>query len=283
MDRVLDKNSREYDEVKMEVEEPTINAMRTKFCEVLCDQKDAIFVASSSGISNAFKIAKLVCEEINNSKNFKNRAICIDSLCMSAGVALLVNQTIRNNITTSDALRYIYNNRYNIVHLFGVEDCTALERPSRLQVSSPLTFGLKKKALLAYDFNLNGRRELSLISSCMSVGEICRKMVQTTLSEIEARKVYLFHADNPDALKKLYDSFYRTNIEITGQTPFFDQFKECYRIGPACGVFLGYSAFELVYMREPTTMPYGATKHLLDQKDLPLEYSIYGQDLSWFI
>lgn len=260
---------------------PSPEQIREAYEKVLSSGHDAVYATMSSTLSDTFKIARDVCIDINRSGRFANRAVCIDTLCISAGIAFLVEHLIRNCKTTYEALVYILKRRHDIVYLFSVEDLSTLIESGRVNHLSHELASLKRaKPVFTYDFNPHGFREVMLLGKSYSVNGVCKKMMKIALSDIGPRKVYLVHANNPNAIGKLYNLAKNERLEIKGQTSFRKQFANCYRISPAMGAHLGYSAFGMVYMRNPDSHP-GAKEHLLSQHQAPLEQSMAGQDPKW--
>lgn len=281
------KKGEEKSDLKIKTSTPALSSIRDAFIEVLSRGKDAIYATMSSTLSSTFQSAAIICREINESGEFNRRAICVDTLSMSAGISFLVRQAIRCSETTYQAIEFIFTRRHDIVHLFAVENLTSLIDSGRLNhMVGTLATLMKLKPMIAYEFNSEGHREAMLVARSRKVDDICKRMIRTMVSTIERvpileeKQVYLLHANNPEAFLRLYDLAIREDVAVIDRTPFKKQLADIHRMGPAVGVHLGYSAFGMIYMRKPDSHP-GAKAHLLLQHKEPLELSIVGQDPNW--
>ncbi len=119
--------------------------------ELLKEGKDILHFGFSSGMSGTVGNFIKASEEIN--KTSTNKVVVIDSLCQSAGIGLLVEQTVlqaeQNNWNVEEAQNYAENLKLQIAHYCTVDDLKYLARGGRISSVGALVGNiLKIKPLL---------------------------------------------------------------------------------------------------------------------------------------
>ena len=168
-----------------------------EFEKLLKNGLDIIYIGFSSALSMTFSSASIASNKLR--KKYPQRKIAlVDSLCASAGIALLVDSVLKRkseNMSFDDAVSYANETAKKICHWFTVNDLEYLKRGGRISPSSAF-FGnmLGIKPLLHVDDN--GRLEYKSKvrgrhSAIMALSEIYSKL------HCESNEVYISHADCP--------------------------------------------------------------------------------------
>lgn len=104
------------------------------FEEELKKGNDVLYLAFSSGLSTTYNSGRVAAEEL--SKRYpENKIIAVDTLCASAGGALIVYLALREKNagkTIEEVAAYAENIRLNIAHWFTVDDLVYLKRGGRV-------------------------------------------------------------------------------------------------------------------------------------------------------
>lgn len=112
----------------------------TAFERILNDGKDILYIGFSSGLSTTYNSARIAAEQLK--KSYPDRKIItVDTLCASAGIALLVDLVIEKKEagdTIEEAAKFAEENKMSICHWFTVDDLVYLKRGGR--VSSTAAF-----------------------------------------------------------------------------------------------------------------------------------------------
>ena len=165
---------------------------------ILKDGRDVIYVGFSSALSMTYSAATCAAEELR--KQYPHRKIAtIDSLCASAGIALLIDLILEKKAmgaSFDEAVDFAEKTKLKICHWFTVDNLDYLKRGGRINPGSAF-FGnmLGIKPLL--HVNDNGQlinvtkirgRHATLIAMCEKYKELGEA----------GSKIYISHADCAD-------------------------------------------------------------------------------------
>ena len=247
---------------------PSIGTIESVILNILDSGRDAIYVTMASTLSSTFaSAARIAINDINESGDYENKAIAIDSLCMSAAGSLLLRMAVESCDTTEEVIEYIYQRRNDVEHFFVVEDCSAFRESGRISATILKVIDmLGIKPLMRFDFNREGYREAINAKRSRSLQAAFSYMVDTMQDTIDDLICIVLHADNATGANMLANKIIKLcpEIEVLHGPEF--------RMGPAVGVHLGYSAVGLIFMRRPGIYP-GAERHRIEQTP---ESSYYG-------
>ncbi len=109
------------------------------FSKLLSEGKDVLHLAFSSGLSQTCESAINASENVN--KNFKNKVYVIDSLCACAGqglFGLVAKKFIDDGGDIKSAVEYLEKLKFNISHLFSVDNLKYLANGGRIKKTSAI-------------------------------------------------------------------------------------------------------------------------------------------------
>lgn len=175
------------------------------FESILKNDHDIIYIAFSSALSMTYQAACNASAELK--EKYPNRKIAvIDSLCASAGIALLIDLVKgkqAKGASFEETVEYAESMKGNVCHWFTVDDLEYLKRGGRINPSTAF-FGnmLGIKPLLHVDDKgrlinvgkVRGRRA-TLVAMCDKYGELHEG----------SHDVYISHADCIDDAKLISD------------------------------------------------------------------------------
>ncbi len=101
---------------------------------------DVLYLGFSSGISNTYNAGRLAAEQLRE-KYPDRKILTVDSLCASAGEALLLYLTVKKageGATVEEAARYAEETRLSVAHWFTVDDLVYLKRGGRVSAATAL-------------------------------------------------------------------------------------------------------------------------------------------------
>lgn len=199
-----------------EIEEYLIN--------LLSSGKDILHISFSSAMSGTAEHFKLIAEKLN--ETHENKIWVVDSLCMSAGVGLLLTDIIQKidteNLSIEKAFNFAQTYKHGIVHYFVVEDLKYLARGGRISTSSAVIGNIiKLKPVLHLD--TTGK----IVALQKVLGR--KKSISTLIDKFKnyynekSNNVYITHADaqeDAEYLKsKILDINPNVNISINTLGP----------------------------------------------------------------
>lgn len=167
------------------------------FEPVLRDGYDILYLGFSSGLSTTYNSARIAAEQLKESYP-ERTIITVDTLCASAGGALLVNMVLAKKnagATIEEAAAYAEERKLHICHWFTVDDLVYLKRGGR--VSPTVAFvgnvlGIKpvmhvdNEGHLVKTGKVRGRKT-SVMALADKYGELHE--------EGDENKVYISHSD----------------------------------------------------------------------------------------
>jgi len=95
---------------------------------------DILYLGFSSGLSTTYNSARIAAEQLKESYPDR-KIITVDTLCASAGAALLIRMVLDKKeagATLEEAAAYAEENKLNICHWFTVDDLVYLKRGGRV-------------------------------------------------------------------------------------------------------------------------------------------------------
>ena len=251
--------------------QPTAYDIKEALVKILKSGRDAIYVATASTLTGAFNSGKTAVELVNEDYDFKNRAICIDGLSMSALTAILVRQAVKICDTTKQFIDFIYDRRNDTEHFFAVEEWEAFKNSGRISPTTLMIANfIKIKPLMRFDYDETGHRAAYCARKHQSTKILCTHMAKTLHETIdpEFNLAMVIHAQNPDYARKLVREIkkYAPEVNLIGDPDETDRF----RMGPATGVHLGYSAVGLAFLRK---------KGLYDNAEFHREHQLFSESV----
>lgn len=100
----------------------------------LCQGKDVLYIAFSSGLSGTYNSMRLAAEELAE-EGSEAKAVVVDSLCASLGEGLLVHYAVKmkkEGKSLQEIADWLEAHKKNIVHIFTVDDLFHLHRGGRV-------------------------------------------------------------------------------------------------------------------------------------------------------
>lgn len=263
--------SSEQFKTRISTSTPPLGEIEDAMREILEGGQDAIYATMASTLSSTFKAAQIICEDLND-EGFEHRAICIDTLCMSAAGSMLLRTAVEKCDTTEEVLRFILDKRYDIEHLFAVEEFEAFKGSGRYpDTLLSLLQSVHAKPLMRFDFISDGSRHPFHDKMSLSMKLICKRMVNLLkeTADPEHKDVIVLHAQNQAAENTLINT-------VRQKAPDFNLMTGSdFRMGPAVGVHLGHTAIGMIFFRQKGTYE-NAEKA---RRELRLEDSLYGYEL----
>ena len=171
------------------------------FEKYLKENKDVLYIACSSGLSNSINIAKKLVETEVKEKYPNNKVVVIDSLRagMSLGMIIMEAQRLKDEGKDIDEVtKWVEENKLKYLEVGIPETLTYLKRAGR--VSGP-------KALMGNMIGLKPILEFDDKGSNIAVNKaIGRKkayikmaeMIKNHIDDPENQEIYLMHADCKD-------------------------------------------------------------------------------------
>lgn len=102
--------------------------------------KDVLLVVFSSGLSSTFSTANVAIADLR-AQFPERKLLAVDSLCASAGEALLAwyaAQNRKSGMSIEENAAWLEEHKYNLAHWFTVDDLMFLKRGGRLSAATAL-------------------------------------------------------------------------------------------------------------------------------------------------
>ena len=224
---------------------PTPGRIEEEMRKILEDGRDAIYVATASTLTSAFQSGRIAVDMIEEDGNYKNKAICIDGLSMSALTAVMVKTALNKCETTDEFVRFIYDRRNDTEHFFAVTEWDAFRDSGRI---SPATLAIAEligfKPMMRFDYDDEGVRKAFCAKKSRHISSLYDYAIRTLRDTIDERYCMIIHAQNPDGALRLRDMLRKAVPDLAISSD-----VEVNRMGQATGVHLGHSAIGLAFMR----------------------------------
>lgn len=210
------------------------------FAKILEAGNDILYLAFSSGLSttaNSARLAQLELSEVYPDR----KIIIVDTLCASAGVALLISMVIdkkNSGATIEEAAAFAESKKLNICHWFTVDDLVYLKRGGR--VSSTTAFvgnvlGIKPVMHVDNDGHLiNVTKVRGRKSAIMALAD-----KYGALRENTEDKVFISHGsciDDANELAAIIESKYGKKVDLITD------------VGPVIGAHSGPGTLALFFV-----------------------------------
>ena len=193
-----------------------VEAFRVAFVPILDDGRDILYLGFSSALSMTYNSARIAAGELRHEYP-ERRIVTVDSLCASAGIALLLDKLLTFN-DLDRAVEYAEKTKLKICHLFTVDNLDYLKRGGRVSPTTAMVGNLLGIKPMLYVDN-QGR----LIPGAKVRGR--HKAIERLAEDFhrlhDEKDVYISHADClndaktlQEILTKKYDAKVRliTNI-----------------------------------------------------------------------
>ena len=215
-------------------------AFYIEFKKALDKHMDVLYLGFSSGISNTYNSARIAAEELE-AEYPQRKIIAVDTLCASAGMALLIKYAVdmkRSGAEIEAVVAYVNEMKSKICHWFTVDDLVYLKRGGRIS-SAAAFFGnvLGIKPVLHMDedgklvnmFKVRGRRA-SAFALADKYGELA----------LDTRSIaYISCADcysDAELLKEILEQRYGATVELITN------------VGPVIGAHSGPGTLALFFI-----------------------------------
>ena len=177
-----------------------VEAFRAAFTPILEEGRDILYLGFSSALSMTYNSARIAAGELRHEYPDR-RIITVDSLCASAGIALLLDRLLAFS-DLDRAVEYAEKTKQKVCHLFTVDNLDYLKRGGRVSPTTAMVGNmLGIKPMLFVD--KSGR----LIPGAKVRGR--RKAIERLAEDFESlheeNDVYISHADCLNDAKTLQE------------------------------------------------------------------------------
>lgn len=173
------------------------------FEPILRRGNNIIYIGFSSALSMTYSAAHLAASSLSR-KYPKRKIAIIDSLCASAGIALLIDLALQkksSDASFDEVVKYIETMKHKINHWFTVDDLEYLKRGGRISKGSAF-FGnaLGIKPLLHVDNSGCLVNKAKIRGRHATLLAMCEKYMELKDGDHD---IYISHADCIDDAKRL--------------------------------------------------------------------------------
>ena len=187
-------------------------AFRVAFTPILESGRDILYLGFSSALSITYNSARLAVSELRQEYP-ERRIITIDSLCASAGIALLLDKLLTFSDIDS-AAEYAEKTKLKICHLFTVDNLDYLKRGGRVSPTTAMVGNmLGIKPVLFVDNN--GR--LVPWSKVRGRHKAIERLAEDFSKLHEKNEVYISHADcigDAEKLSEILTTQYNAKVRL---------------------------------------------------------------------
>jgi len=210
------------------------------FEAALRQEQDVLYLCLTSGLSGTLNAARLAAEQLQQ-KYPQRRIICLDTLCASVGLGLLVREALlqqQAGAELTELAEWVEERKYSICHWFTVDEFTHLHHGGRVSATAAAAGTiLNIKPLLHVD--MDGRLEVAakLHGRRRAMAMQLDKMAEGWLPEM-GQTVLIGHGDDLAAALQLQDAV---------QSRFPEARPLISEIGPVIGAHTGPNMLALIY------------------------------------
>lgn len=178
---------------------------RDFFEAILNEGKDIIYIGLSSGLSGTCNNACMMAEELMEEYP-QRKIVCIDSLCASIGLGLLVFTAAKlhaSGKSFEELCTWIQENKTKVCHWFSVDDLNHLKRGGRLNSLEALVgTALKIKPILS----VNPEGKLVVVAKVRGIKkamEYLRERLNGDGRELDKQTLIVGHTDAYEEAEEL--------------------------------------------------------------------------------
>ena len=189
-----------------------VEAFRAAFTPILEGGKDILYLGFSSALSMTYNSARIARDELRKEYP-ESRIVTIDSLCASAGIALLLDKLLAFS-DLENAVEYAEKTKLKICHLFTVDNLDYLKRGGRVSPTTAIVGNLLGIKPMLYVDN-HGR----LIPGSKVRGR--HKSIERLAEDFallrEENEVYISHADcmrDAETLSEILRTKYDSKVRL---------------------------------------------------------------------
>lgn len=189
-----------------------VEAFRAAFTPILEGGKDILYLGFSSALSMTYNSARIARDELRKEYP-ESRIVTIDSLCASAGIALLLDKLLAFS-DLENAVEYAEKTKLKICHLFTVDNLDYLKRGGRVSPTTAIVGNLLGIKPMLYVDN-HGR----LIPGSKVRGR--HKSIERLAEDFallrEENEVYISHADcmrDAETLSEILRTKYDAKVRL---------------------------------------------------------------------
>lgn len=208
---------------------------------LLEDGKDVLLVVFSSGLSSTFSTANVALAELREQYPHR-KIVAVDSLCASAGEALLACYAAQNRakgMSIEENAQWLEDNKLHLAHWFTVDDLMFLKRGGRVSSATALVGTmLSIKPVLHVD---NGGHLINVSKARgrkASMKALVDKAAETGV-DLSNQVLFISHGDCLDdaqwLAQEVRDRFHPVDVVISD-------------IGPVIGAHSGPGTLALYFM-----------------------------------
>lgn len=208
---------------------------------LLEDGKDVLLVVFSSGLSSTFSTANVALAELREQYPHR-KIVAVDSLCASAGEALLAYYAAQNRakgMSIGENAQWLEDNKLHLAHWFTVDDLMFLKRGGRVSSATALVGTmLSIKPVLHVD---NGGHLINVSKARgrkASMKALVDKAAETGV-DLSNQVLFISHGDCLDdaqwLAQEVRDRFHPVDVVISD-------------IGPVIGAHSGPGTLALYFM-----------------------------------
>ncbi len=208
---------------------------------LLEDGKDVLLVVFSSGLSSTFSTANVALAELREQYPHR-KIVAVDSLCASAGEALLAYYAAQNRakgMSIEENAQWLEDNKLHLAHWFTVDDLMFLKRGGRVSSATALVGTmLSIKPVLHVD---NGGHLINVSKARgrkASMKALVDKAAETGV-DLSNQVLFISHGDCLDdaqwLAQEVRDRFHPVDVVISD-------------IGPVIGAHSGPGTLALYFM-----------------------------------
>lgn len=178
--------------------------------------KDVIFLVFSSGLSVSYDNVRKAVERLTT--EFPERKIyCVDSLCESMGLGLLVTYCAiaRNNGASIDeVLELAEQTKLRVNHIFTVDELAYLKRGGRISAGTAVIASvLKIKPILCMDEHGKLVSKANVIGRKAAIKALYNKFIEKADDKAE-QIIYISHGACLDDAEALAEMVKKSNVKL---------------------------------------------------------------------